>query len=156
MLAQLPEPVGVRFSAQQQPAQGFGIFDREVAGIVLVEQAEFVYVAAAGGSRAGDNMTWGEATLDLSAMPAVMFTDPQVAAAGLTEAEALKQSLEVDIRVLDLENVPRALVNFDTHGFIDRTPLIRAMKHANLVENHTETTSLVGYFCRCCCFSSPT
>ncbi len=82
------------------------------------DQPQFVYVAAAGGSRAAVNMTGGEATLDLSAMPGVMFTDPQVATAGLTEAEALRQGFSVDTRVLELENVPRALVNFDTHGFI--------------------------------------
>ena len=82
------------------------------------DQPQFVYVAAAGGSRAAVNMTGGEATLDLSAMPGVMFTDPQVATVGLTEAEALKQGYNVDTRLLDLENVPRALVNFDTHGFI--------------------------------------
>ena len=82
------------------------------------DQPQFVYVAAAGGSRAAVNMTGGEATLDLGAMPAVMFTDPQVATAGLTEAEALEQGFSVDSRVLELENVPRALVNFDTHGFI--------------------------------------
>ncbi|MDK8462333.1 mercury(II) reductase [Marinobacter sp. SS13-12] len=82
------------------------------------DQPQFVYVAAAGGSRAAVNMTGGEATLDLSAMPGVMFTDPQVATAGLTEAEALKRGFSVDSRMLELENVPRALVNFDTHGFI--------------------------------------
>ncbi|WP_386077452.1 mercury(II) reductase [Vreelandella sp. F11] len=82
------------------------------------DQPQFVYVAAAGGSRAAVNMTGGKATLDLSAMPGVMFTDPQVATVGLTEAEALKQGFNVDTRVLELENVPRALVNFDTHGFI--------------------------------------
>lgn len=82
------------------------------------DQPEFVYVAAAGGSRAAVNMTEGDATLDLSAMPAVIFTDPQVATAGLTAAEAVRQGFEVDTRSLDLENVPRALVNFDTGGFI--------------------------------------
>ncbi|MGQ4275839.1 mercury(II) reductase [Pseudidiomarina sp. E22-M8] len=82
------------------------------------DQPQFVYVAAAGGSRAAVNMTGGEATLDLSAMPGVMFTDPQVATVGLTEAEALEQGFNVDTRVLDLDNVPRALVNFETHGFI--------------------------------------
>ncbi|MBB3189517.1 mercury(II) reductase [Halomonas cerina] len=81
-------------------------------------QPQFVYVAAAGGSRAAINMTGGEATLDLGAMPAVIFTDPQVATVGLTKAEALKQGFSVATRVLDLENVPRALVNFDTAGFI--------------------------------------
>jgi mercuric reductase len=82
------------------------------------DQPQFVYVAAAGGSRAATNMTGGDASLDLSAMPAVIFTDPQVATVGLTEAEAEKQGFNVDTRRLDLENVPRALVNFDTHGFI--------------------------------------
>ncbi|RAR57326.1 mercuric reductase, partial [Onishia taeanensis] len=82
------------------------------------DQPEFVYVAAAGGSRAAVNMTGGEATLDLSAMPAVIFTDPQVATVGLTEAEAIEQGFSVDTRELDLENVARALVNFDTGGFI--------------------------------------
>lgn len=51
-------------------------------------------------------------------MPTVIFTDPQVATVGLTETEALKQGFSVDARVLDLGNVPRALVNFDTDGFI--------------------------------------
>ena len=82
------------------------------------DQPQFVYVAAAGGSRAAVNMTGGKTILDLSAMPAVMFTDPQVATVGLTEAEAIKRGFTVDTRVLDLENVPRALVNFDTNGFI--------------------------------------
>ncbi len=82
------------------------------------DQPEFVYVAAAGGSRAAVNMTRGEATLDLSAMPSVMFTAPQVASVGLTEAEALQQGVSAESRMLGLENVPRALVNFDTLGFI--------------------------------------
>ena len=60
----------------------------------------------------------GEARLDLSAMPAVMFTDPQVATVGLSEAEAVARGYSVDARLLYLENVPRALVNFDTQGFI--------------------------------------
>lgn len=82
------------------------------------DNAQFVYVAAAGGSRAAVNMTGGDATLDLSAMPAVVFTDPQVATVGLTEAQATGQGFKVDTRTLGLENVPRALVNFETNGFI--------------------------------------
>lgn len=82
------------------------------------EHPQFVYVAAAGGSRAAVNMTGGNATLDLSAMPAVVFTDPQVATVGLTEAQATNQGFKVDTRTLDLGNVPRALVNFETGGFI--------------------------------------
>lgn len=84
------------------------------------DQPQFVYVAAAAGSRAATNMTGsgGDATLDLSTMPAVVFTEPQVATVGLTEADASKQGIETESRVLTLENVPRALVNFETRGFI--------------------------------------
>lgn len=79
---------------------------------------QFVYVAAAGGTRAAINMLGGDAVLDLSAMPAVVFTDPQVATVGLTEAAAREQGLVVDSRTLTLDNVPRALANFETQGFI--------------------------------------
>ena len=79
---------------------------------------QFVYVAAAAGSRAGTNMTGGNAELDLSTMPAVIFTDPQVATVGLTEQQANEKNIETDSRVLDMENIPRALANFEIDGFI--------------------------------------
>jgi mercuric reductase len=41
-----------------------------------------------------------------------------VATVGLTEAQAHAKGLHTDSRTLSLENVPRALVNFDTRGFI--------------------------------------
>ncbi|MBL8271172.1 mercury(II) reductase, partial [Steroidobacter sp.] len=82
------------------------------------DQPQFVYVAAAAGSRAAQNMTGAEATLDLRSMPAVIFTDPQIATVGLSAAEAHLKGIETDSRLLTLDNVPRALVNFDTRGFI--------------------------------------
>ncbi len=81
-------------------------------------QPQYVYVAAAAGTRAAINMTGGDAALDLSAMPAVVFTEPQVGTVGLTETDAEKQGIDAESRMLALENVPRALANFDTHGFI--------------------------------------
>lgn len=82
------------------------------------DQPQYVYVAAAAGSRAAINMTGGEAQLDLSVLPEVIFTDPQVATVGLTEAEANRQGLRTESRTLTLDNVPRALANFDTRGFV--------------------------------------
>ena len=79
---------------------------------------QFVYVAAAAGTRAAINMTGGDAALDLTAMPAVVFTDPQVATVGYSEAAAHHDGIETDSRTLTLDNVPRALANFDTRGFI--------------------------------------
>jgi len=82
------------------------------------DQPQFVYVAAAAGTRAAINMTGGDAALDLTAMPTVVFTDPQVATVGYSEAEAHHDGIETDSRLLTLDNVPRALANFDTRGFI--------------------------------------
>ena len=82
------------------------------------DQPQFVYVAAAAGTRAAINMTGGDATLNLTAMPAVVFTDPQVATVGYSEAQAHHDGIETDSRLLTLDNVPRALANFDTRGFI--------------------------------------
>ncbi|ENI2315097.1 mercury(II) reductase, partial [Salmonella enterica subsp. enterica serovar Infantis] len=78
------------------------------------DQPQFVYVAAAAGTRAAINMTGGDAALNLTAMPAVVFTDPQVATVGYSEAEAHHDGIKTDSRTLTLDNVPRALANFDT------------------------------------------
>ncbi len=82
------------------------------------DQPQFVYVAAAAGARAARNMLGDDATLDLRSMPAVVFTDPQIATVGLSERDAHLRGIGTDSRVLTLDNVPRALVNFDTRGFI--------------------------------------
>ena len=82
------------------------------------DQPQCVYVAAAAGTRAAINMTGGDAHLDLEAMPAVVFTDPAVATAGLTEQQASDQGIACESRTLTLDNVPRALASFETRGFI--------------------------------------
>lgn len=81
-------------------------------------QPQFVYVAAAAGTRAAINMAGGDARINLDTMPMVVFTEPQVATVGYSEAQAHQAGIETDSRTLTLDNVPRALVNFDTHGFI--------------------------------------
>jgi len=79
---------------------------------------QYVYVAAAAGTRAAINMTGGDASLNLYVVPRVVFTDPCVASVGLTEQQAEEKGILCDSRTLDLENVPRALANFNNRGFI--------------------------------------
>jgi mercuric reductase len=55
---------------------------------------------------------------DNAAMPAVVFTDPQVASVGLTEAQARAAGHEVRTTVLTLDNLPRALAARDMRGLI--------------------------------------
>lgn len=86
----------------------------------------YVYVAAAGGRVAAENAlkalhATGTASddpreLDLSVVPNVTFTAPQVASVGLTEAAARAAGYHVDVSVLDMADVPRALVSYDRRG----------------------------------------
>ncbi len=80
---------------------------------------QFVYVAAAQGHLAAHNgLRGGHETIDYRGLPDVVFTDPQLARAGMTETEALAAGYECDCRVLGLDNVPRGLVDHDTRGAI--------------------------------------
>lgn len=80
---------------------------------------QFVYVAARSGTLAAENALNGDRReLNLSAMPAVTFTDPQVASVGLTERQAREQGVAVESRTLPMGEVPRALANHDPRGLI--------------------------------------
>ena len=79
----------------------------------------FVYMAAHGAKVAAKNaLNNDSSTYDNSAIPAVVFTDPQVASVGLTEKAAKQQGINVRTSVLSLEQVPRALAARDTRGLI--------------------------------------
>jgi mercuric reductase len=94
--------------------------NREVVAVGDVTGGpQFVYVAAAEGHLAAQNALHGDhQTMDYTGLPDVVFTDPQLASAGMTEAQALAAGYECDCRLLGLENVPRGLVDHDTRGAI--------------------------------------
>jgi pyruvate/2-oxoglutarate dehydrogenase complex dihydrolipoamide dehydrogenase (E3) component len=79
----------------------------------------YVYMAAHGARIAARNALSGDtAAYDDSAVPQVVFTDPQVAAVGLTEAKARAEGYAVEISILPLDQLPRALAARDTRGLI--------------------------------------
>lgn len=88
----------------------------------------YVYVAAAGGRVAAENAvkslspTGGAKQapreLDLTTVPNVTFTSPQVGSVGLTEARAREQGIGVHVATLRMDQVPRALVSHDERGFV--------------------------------------
>ena len=79
----------------------------------------FVYMAAYGAKLAALNALDGDRRrYDASAMPAVAFTDPEVAGVGLTEAAARRRDLDVKTAILPLAYLPRALAARDTRGLI--------------------------------------
>ncbi len=95
---------------------------------------QFVYMAAYGAKIAAKNALNGNALrYDRSAMPSVVFTDPQVASVGLTEAQAKAAGHQVATSVLALDNVPRALAARDTRGLIK---LIADTKSRKLLGAH--------------------
>lgn len=80
---------------------------------------QFVYVAAYQGTLAADNAIAGASRkVDYTALPRVTFTTPQIAAVGLTDEQVVKAGIVCRCQVLDLEHVPRPIVNLDTRGTI--------------------------------------
>ncbi|MSU90347.1 mercury(II) reductase [Rhodobacteraceae bacterium 2CG4] len=85
----------------------------------VTDRDQFVYMAAYGAKVAVNNALGLEPMrYDNAAMPWVVFTDPQVAGVGLSEAEATAAGHEVKTSVLTLDNVPRAAAARDTRGVI--------------------------------------
>jgi mercury(II) reductase len=80
---------------------------------------QFVYMAAYGAKLAAKNALNGDSLrYDNSAMPAIVFTDPQAASVGLTEAAARSAGHDVRVSTIGLNQVPRALAARDTRGLI--------------------------------------
>ena len=92
--------------------------DIYAAGDVIGDPA-FVYVAAYAGRLAADNaLGEGPRAYDVSVVPRVTFTDPAVAAVGMTEAEARGRGQEVVTSLLPMAHVPRAIAARDTRGLV--------------------------------------
>ncbi len=77
---------------------------------------QYVYVAARTGHAAAAGALGDPTTVDYRGLPAVVFTTPQLAGAGLTERQALERGHRCDCRVLGAQDIPRALVDRDTRG----------------------------------------
>jgi len=95
---------------------------------------QFVYMAAYGAKLAAKNALNGDSLrYDNSAMPAIVFSDPQVASVGLTEANARKAGHDVRVSTVGLDQVPRALAARDTRGLIK---LVAEAKSGKLLGAH--------------------
>jgi len=79
----------------------------------------FVYMAAYGGKLAARNALNGnKSNYSNATMPAVVFTDPQMATVGLTEAQAKAKGFDVKTSTITLDNVPRFIASRETDGLI--------------------------------------
>jgi mercuric reductase len=91
----------------------------------------FVYTAAKEGKVAVLNAfkSAGE-KVDYTGLPWVVFTDPQVAGAGMDEKEAEEVGIPYETSVMPLSEIPRAQAALDTRGFIK---LIRNTENDQLI-----------------------
>lgn len=121
------EALGLAEAGIRQDKGGSIIVDdrlrTSVAGVYaagdVTGRDQFVYMAAYGAKLAAKNaLNSNSLVYDNSAMPEVVFTDPQVASVGLTEALAKASGRHVVTSIISLDNVPRALAARDTRGLI--------------------------------------
>jgi mercuric reductase len=105
--------------------------DVYAAGDVIGEP-ELETVAAKEGNHAVKNAFGSEGkTIDLDAVPKVVFTSPEVAAVGTTEREYMDEHGTCSCRTVDMADVPKARAVEDTRGLLQ-------------VIKHHETDEIVG------------
>ncbi len=85
----------------------------------VIGDPQYVYTAAYEGALAAENALGSEPrSRDYSALPWVIFSDPQLAGVGLGEGAARAKGLDVESAKLAMTQVPRALAAHDTRGFV--------------------------------------
>jgi len=131
--------LGLEKAGVKVDAQGFISADVHLATTVtdiyaagdVIGEPMFVYTAAYEGALAAENALAGTSRQrDYTALPWVVFTDPQVAGVGLDLTEAEAAGRDAEASTLPLSQVPRAIAARDTRGFIQ---LIRDRKTDGLL-----------------------
>jgi len=98
----------------------------------IIGEPELETVAAKEGNHVVKNAFGNEgATIDYEAVPAVVFTSPEVAAVGTTELEYMDEHSTCTCRTVQMEDVPRAKAVESTDGLVQ-------------VVKHHETDEIVG------------
>ena len=87
-------------------------------GDVASEGLMLAHVASHQGIVAVENALGHESFMDYTAVPSCIFTNPEVASVGLTEAEARAEGYAVRIGRFGLENNAKAIANSEMEGFV--------------------------------------
>ncbi len=86
------------------------------AGDVVSKTLMLETLSAREGVVAAINMAGGEAEIDYSATPVVVFTEPQVASVGLTESEVMRRYKACACRVVHMKDLAKASVTGEGRG----------------------------------------
>jgi dihydrolipoamide dehydrogenase len=76
------------------------------------------HVASMEGIVAAENITGHEARMDYKAVPACIYTEPEVASVGLTEQEARDKGYDVRVGSFPFANLGKAMAMNETNGFV--------------------------------------
>ncbi len=89
------------------------------AGDVINQPSRLETTAGREGSIAAENALAGsKLTMDYDAVPYTIFTDPQLAGAGLIEQEQMNRMNTCACRSVELKNIPKAIILNRTEGLI--------------------------------------
>ncbi|MBI3614915.1 MAG: dihydrolipoyl dehydrogenase [Candidatus Omnitrophica bacterium] len=89
----------------------FGIGD-------LLGEYQLACTASYEGALAAENAIGGARRVDYSVVPDAIYTEPEIASVGLTEAEATAKGIEVQISRLSFAGFARAQTLEETEGFV--------------------------------------
>jgi mercuric reductase len=91
-------------------------------GDVTNQPARFEPTAGREGTLAAGNALHGSRdNIDYDTVPFTVFTDPELAGVGLTEADQMQRLGTCNCRTVSFENVPRAILMNRTEGLINMT-----------------------------------
>jgi dihydrolipoamide dehydrogenase len=118
------ENIGLEI-AGVKTAGGFVTVDRQMRTSVstifaigdVTGQPMLAHKASREAEVAAEVIAYKPAEMDAQVIPAVVFTDPEIASAGLTAAEAEKRGHKVKVGKFPFTALGRAIANLDTDGF---------------------------------------
>lgn len=89
------------------------------AGDVAALPLRLETTAGKEGTYAAENaLTGSSKSINYDSVPWTVFTDPELAGVGLTDAEAIKRGIACNCRTVSFEHVPKAHITKDTRGLI--------------------------------------
>ena len=84
----------------------------------ITGKVQLAHVASAQGVVAAENAAGGNKTINYNIVPSVIYSNPEVAAVGLTEAEAKAKGLKVNTGFFSTAGNGRSVILNSTNGFV--------------------------------------
>lgn len=84
----------------------------------LIKGMQLAHTASAQGICVAEQLAGKERTVDLNVVPSCIYTDPEIASAGLTEEAAKEQGLDVEVGKFVMSANGKSLITREDRGFI--------------------------------------